>query len=321
MSVESKRTIYVYEYLFKYTDQEHPLTMPRILAMLTNDGMKCDRRSVYASISELQGANIPIHYRRKLPNGYYMNHEFTPAEITILRDAVDQSVSLSRKESQQLHKKLCALLSENEQKQLQKTTSSRKYFDENHTLCNISIILEAIHNQHPISFKYFDYDTKKHKKFRKHGRRYIGDPYAVVSDKNRYYCIIYNKKYDNHNIYRIDKMDRIEINEKEEINPVPFSLDDFIENTFGMYHGDKAISIGLRCKNKLLSQIYDEFLDNVIISDSDEEMFTCYIKAPITPTLCGWIIQYQDELEVIQPQELKDALVRIASDLIQRYNP
>ncbi len=57
-------------------------------------------------------------------------------------------------------------------------------------------IERAINDNKQISFKYFDYDEKHNKLYRKNGKRYYANPIIMVWNKDNYYMLCFNNGHD-----------------------------------------------------------------------------------------------------------------------------
>ena len=64
------RVLALYHLLYQYTDDNHKLTMPKLLELLEHEGYPCDRRSVYSDLDALRHAGMEIEYTRGANGGY-----------------------------------------------------------------------------------------------------------------------------------------------------------------------------------------------------------------------------------------------------------
>ncbi len=314
----TKRTIAILQYLKHHTDENHPITMPDLLAHLESIHLPCKRRSAYASMDCLKEEGLPIHYRRKRPNGYYYQHEFSKAEIMVLLDDVNDSPSLSFEETNQLTTKLKHLLPSTQANNLPPSPTPFFKTENAHVLSNIEILLDAISTSSYVSLFYFDYDHTKTKVYRHNKLNYHLRPYAIISQQNRYYCVVQHMNGDLRN-FRIDKMDHIKKLEKT-FDPIQFQLDDYLEQNFGMYKAN-ATTITAIIDESLLPVLYDRFGFNIIISNINEQAKTLTVnfKASISPTLVGYLLQFYDKITILKPQTLIDDFKQIATQIQNTY--
>ena len=76
------------------TDENHLLNVPQLVRLLEQQGILCERKSVYSDIDALNALGYEIWLRRGRGGGYYMaSRMFDLAELKLLVDAV-QALSL-----------------------------------------------------------------------------------------------------------------------------------------------------------------------------------------------------------------------------------
>ena len=71
---------------------------------------------------------------------------------------------------------------------------------------NIDKLHAAIAGRRSVSFKYFEYNVKKERVFRREGRRYDVSPAGLIWDSENYYLAGYDHKHREMRHYRVDKM-------------------------------------------------------------------------------------------------------------------
>ena len=84
------KLLYLARLLFEESDEEHPLSMERILAYLSEQGINAERKSVYDDIEQLRLFGMDIIGARggDVGYGYYVGaREFELAELKLLADA------------------------------------------------------------------------------------------------------------------------------------------------------------------------------------------------------------------------------------------
>ena len=317
MATESDRTIAVYQILKSQSDKEHPISMPDLLSLLEERKIPCARRAVYASINALIEQGCKIVYQRKNPQGYYLEHLFTCSELTILTDAIEQSVSLSKEESLLLREKLIQEVSIYEQAKIPLPSMPSNKPKQGNVVNQIDLLLEAIASHRSVSFTYFDLNVKKEKVYRRDGQAYVLDPYAIVSSNNRFYCVFYSTKHQNFANYRIDKMDDLKL-DQEISNPVYFDLEQWRSSSFLMYAGQTTTVTG-EFALSLLPVVMDQFGEDIILSAIDDKTFEASIKTSLSPTFLAWLMQFYDRIVIKKPQTLVDELLKMAETIQHTY--
>ena len=303
------------DYLRKNTDDEHFATMPQIQKYLDDSENSFDRRTIYRAIHVLSEHGYTIHFTKN--RGYWLENRFSPAEIYYLRNLTERSGALSETETKILSDKLSGLISESSNKILPSPVKNTVKTDNTQVLETMDCLLKAIARRNYVSFLYYDITITKKKSYRRQREKYKLVPYALLSNRGRFYCIMYAKEHKRFLNFRIDKMEDVSVLTEQE-DPVYFSLDDYIRSSFDMYHGDPQ-TITAEFDNSLSNYVFDQFGRDILISEANEKHFTASIQTSLTPTLVSWIIQFYDKIRIIHPQDLIDSLLDIARSIDNTY--
>lgn len=314
---KNRLPLIILKLLEEESSETHFLSTPYIQSYLFELGYDVTRQTIASYIKMINELYSPIHFVKKNnEQGYWIEHKFTPAEITFLRDSIQASSAISKKKSDEFIKKIDSLLSYDEQNQLPESIPANFKTDNQLVLSMIGQILLAIQHAHPIYFRYFDWDITKQKKYRKR-ETFYRIPYAVVSYDGKYYCVMYSTKHKGFANFRIDKMDNLEIS-KEVINPIHFNLKDWLQSSFQMYSG-KNETIIITFDLSMANIVFDQFGKDILIIKTSDQTFTAAIHSSITPTLISWLMMFYDKITVESPIELINQMKIIANDIIIKY--
>ena len=303
------KILYLYRILLERSDEEHSITMPEIISQLKLYGITAGRKALYEDIEALKTFGMDIVSERGHNAGYYVvNREFELPELKLLADAVSSSRFLTEKKSAELLKKLQQLTSVYEAKQIQRQVfiaDRVKAFNER-IYINVDTIHRAIAEQKKISFKYFDYDLKKQKKYRDGIR--TCSPYAFAWDDERYYLVAYYEKYNSISNFRVDRMENVEIlDDLAEKYPEGFKLSQYLNSTFSMFSGESE-EVKLKFDKSLIHPVIDRFGKNIIIAPDGENHFIVrvQIKTEHPEPFFGWLFQFGTKVQIVEPCELKE---------------
>lgn len=304
--------------LLEQSDETHLLSMTDLRAFCDYSNHPADRRTVYKAISGLKEANVPIFFVRKNgKQGYYIKHAFTNAEALFLMNACEESSSLSISETEKLLHKIQALMPEKKISQLPQLAKNPTKTEQSTLLKDMERLLPAIAHNYYVEFRYFDLTVTKKKKYRRENQKYRLVPYALVSADGRYYVVFYSEKHQSFANYRLDKMDAITITD-EPSEGIPFSLQDHMRTSFRMYHGNPQ-TVTATFDNSMASLVFDQFGDDIVISQVDEQSFTASIRTAVTPTLVSWFLQFYDKVIIKKPVSLIQEYQKIAQQIMQTY--
>lgn len=303
------KILYLYKILLEHTDEEHSISMPEIISQLELYGITAARKALYEDIEALKVFGLDIVSERGVNAGYrVVSRDFELPELKLLADAVSSSRFLTEKKSSELLKKLERLTSVYEAKQIQRQVfiaDRVKAFNERIYL-NVDAIHKAIAERKKISFRYFDYDLRKRKKYREGIR--TCSPYALTWDDERYYLVAHYEKYDSISNFRVDRMENVEVlDEPARKYPDGFKLSDYLNSTFSMFSGESE-EVKLRFEKSLINAVVDRFGKNVTAAPDGEEHFTVrvQIKTEQPEPFFGWLFQFGTKVEILEPCELKE---------------
>ncbi len=308
------KILYLYKILLERTDEEHYITMPEIISQLSLYGITAARKTLYEDIEALKVFGLDIVSGRGTNAGYQVvSRDFELPELKLLADAVSSSRFLTEKKSSELLKKLEKLTSIYEAKQIQRQVfiADRVKSGNERIYMNVDAVHRAIAEQKKISFKYFDYDINKKKRYRQGIR--TCSPYALTWDDERYYLVAYYEKYDSISNFRVDRMENVEIlPESAQKYPSGFNLSSYLNSTFSMFSGESE-EVKLCFEQSLINAVIDRFGKNVSIFPDDDEHFTVrvQIKTEHPEPFFGWLFQFGTKVKIIAPFTLKEKYIEM----------
>ena len=164
-SKQKLKLLYLIQIFDEYTDEEHGITMSEIIKKLDDNGIKAERKSIYDDIEQLGTVGYEIVTEKLNRETVYktVTRKFDVSELKMLVDVVQASKFISKKDSEELIKKLEGFTSKYEAKKLQrqvyvanrvKAISKSGYY-------NIDAIHDAIYENKQIAFDYYMWNTKK----------------------------------------------------------------------------------------------------------------------------------------------------------------
>lgn len=309
------KLLYLIDILNKKTSETNPINANELIDELGKYKITCERKAIYDDINVLRQYGYDIIYS---PNkGYFMGQRsFELSEIKIISDALNNASFLTSSKTLSIVDKLCNDQNINDTLLIKSNLVNYHKKTNDATIYHIDIIFDAINTNSTIEFKYFDYTISSQKKYRKSSYSYFLDPYALVWNDSNYYLVGYNQKHNAFINYRVDKMDQIKISTK--FDKKSFDLDAYINTTFNMYQGN-IDTITLSCQNNLSNVMFDKFKDNMIVTNITKDYFTINIKAQISPTFIGWLIQFKDQIKILEPASLVQELLSYSETIIKLY--
>ncbi|GHU95713.1 transcriptional regulator [Clostridia bacterium] len=323
LSNQKMKPLYLARILLEGTDDGHILTAQELCDALAAYDISASRQSIYGDIEALRLSGLDITLVPGKNGGYFIaKRDFELPELKLLVDAVQSSRLITGKKSRELIDKLSKLTSSAQAKQLNRqvwVNGRAKALNET-VYYSIDTIHEAINDGKKISFKYFDYNVKKKRVYRKNGETYIRTPVAMCWNDDNYYLVAFSPKYeDSLTTFRVDRIAGVEILDEaaDVFDRKKFSIADYIKRTFGMYSGE-VVSAKLAFDESLVSVVLDHFGNNTTLLEIGGGRFAIDAEVSTSPVFLGWIFQFGRKAEILEPDSLRSAmreLVMTAKDI------
>jgi len=306
-----------------YSDEEHPLSATELIGHLLRYGITAERRTIYDDIEQLQRFGVPIEQVKGHTAGYYIaERPFELAELKVLVDAVSSSRHLSTKRSERLIRRISSLGSVHQAKQLNRQVSCyRLPKTPNETVIYIVDALNtALDQQKQISFRYFDYDAKLQRVYRKEGQSYVRSPIGLTWSDDCHYLIAYSSKYAGFAHFRIDRMSDVVVLENRAERPPQgkSNLAEYGGTIFGMYGGE-AIQVTLSFDPSLINNILDRFGYKVRMQREANGWVTVNARIVPSPTFYAWLVQFGNRARIIKPKVCQEGLQSLVSEVSGIY--
>ena len=307
--------------LLEQTDETHRLSVNDIISKLAALDIKAERKTIYHDISTLKDFGLDIVLEKTKSYGYYIaSRDFELPELKLLADAVQSSKFITERKTMQLIKKLEGLMSRHDAGKLRRQVyvQNRVKSMNESIYYSVDALHEAISEDKKISFKYFTYDVQKNRVFRREGELYTVSPAALTWNEENYYLIAHSDERKAIAHFRVDRMSSVKkLPERRDAAAKEFKLAEYSKKVFGMFSGEEA-DVKLRVNNKLISGVIDRFGKEVIMIPDGENHFIIRVRVVLSPIFYGWLFQFGDLCEVLEPQSLKSELIQRAEDFLKQ---
>lgn len=329
MQTSKLKTLFIYKFLETYSDENNPISTTELINMLSNKGLKCERKSIYADIDALKEMGCDIISVTSPKRGFVMaTRKFELPEVRLLIDAVTSAGFITPNKTKALVEKLESLVSYYQAKNLtsQVYCESENKCDNEEIYYVIDSLDDAINKNKKVKFTYKrrNIDKLNQKSFT--SKTFLVSPYALIWKEDHYYLICNNSKYDNLMNLRLDRMSKIEILDEDcrDVSEVSeykngFNSADYSSKMFNMFSGDNS-EVTLVCDLELREEIMDRFGSKVPLIAVDIDHFETKINAAISDGLVSWIMQYGNKIKVKSPNYLIDMVKDKAQSILEQYS-
>ena len=309
----------------KETDDQHGVTMARILEYLAAHDVTAERKSIYDDIRLLQlyGIDIVGPQNREYA---LASREFELAELKMMIDSIQASKFLSEAKTKELIKKLENHCSIYEAQTLQRTVITTNRVKNMNTSIhrNVDTIHAAMSNDSQIQFQYFDYDLNKQRKYRKNGGKYTVSPFAMIYADDNYYLLAFDaqSRTSKFKHYRVDKMERVETTGAERMGKEEFEkidLSSYTKYTFSMFGGE-IVNVTMRFANHMLGAVMDRFGKDVMVRKEDDRHFLVTVPVAVSQQFFGWVFGLGNQVQIVEPEEVRKKMKKALAEQAALYN-
>ena len=289
--------------LLERSDEEHPVSRQEMQEELERWGLSAERKSIYDDMEQLAELGLDVHSRKGRGGGWYIGQrEFELAELKLLVDAVQSSRFLTRRKSEALIHKLEGLTSVYQARQLQRQVYvDRRVKTMNESIFyNVDKLQGAIAANRVVTFRYFEYNARRERVFRREGARYRLTPYGLIWDSENYYLAGWDELRKEVRHYRVDKMADISLTGLKGHPQGEWTAEGYARKHFGMFSGTPC-RLKLRCEDRMAGVVIDRFGLDVSLIPDGEGYFTASVDLVASPPLWGWLFGLGMGVEVLGP--------------------
>lgn len=311
--------------MMEKTDEEHFITMPEIIKALEAFDVTADRKSIYNDLRDLEQLGIEVE-GEPIGNRYHyhvVSRTFELPELKLLVDAIQSSKFITERKSNALIRKLEKLVSKYDAQKLQRQVyvSGRIKTMNESIYYSVDTIHNAISENKQIRFQYFQWNVKKEMELRHGGAYYQISPWGLSWDDENYYLIGYDAEVGQIRHYRVDKMLRIGLTEKEREGREHFTklnMAEYAKKSFGMF-GGQEMRVKLLVENRLASVIIDRFGKDVMMVPADEGHFTVGVDVRVSGPFLAWVISLGEGVKILGPDEVVERMREEIQRLANQY--
>lgn len=319
----------VFQYLLKYTDENHVAPASDIVAFLEECGLNAERRSIYEDIKEInlislmmendctldearkmldeEGEENIVVYDPHRKGFYVRQRHFDLNDIRLLAECVYSAKFVTEGQAKRLVDVVCDFVSEHQAEQIKHNAflTDRVKTNNRSVLNNIAVINDAMsrrldgrsHRPEKISFKYLKHiigDISQQVERRK-GEKYVVSPYQLLISDGNYYLLAYVNEKQKMRTYRIDRMKEVTLTGEPREGDDEFAKMDvrtYAQRVFGMYGGTQK-RVTIQFINLLLDTAVERFgTKDVQYSKVDDKHFKVTANVEISDQFYGWLLGF-----------------------------
>ena len=314
------RLLALRDYLYKYTDEQHPVSTQELIDEMTRQGYPGNRKTIKDDIDVLNKFGMDIITNVSRGNSFYMaSREFEIPELKLLVDAVSSSRFISAARSEQLIGKLTAMASEYEKEQITPRifTKDRIKANNPHLYYVVDMLIRAVQNKKRVRFQYGEFDADKHKVLKNDGEIYINSPYGCLWNDDFYYLVGYSEKHEKVVTFRVDRIVDLEILDEDIIpEPADFDMSDYAKIVIEMFDGEPQ-EVELLCDNELMKSVIDKFGEDIKTERVSDEQFKATLNVSTSKTFYAGGFRFAGQMKILSPDKVKEEYMEMARKVLE----
>lgn len=317
------KLLYLRDILLRYTNETETLTRQDIEGMLAELGISECRKAFAGDIEALRQYGMNIRSTTGCQAAYQlMSRDFELAELKLLADVVSSSQFLTYEQSADLLHKIEGLCCDRDAKQIRRNVfvPGRIKQPNKGVLDNVDTIHKAISSpgeKFKISFKYFEYDMNRRRKYRDNTRTCT--PYSLVWDRDHYYLVAWNDHRECYSNYRVDRMDCVQITNIP-ARPLDhdFDLAEYVMAHISMFSGEET-EVKLYCDKSVVNAVLDRFgTEARIVPAKDGEHFKLFASVAVQPPFYAWLFQFGGKIVIQSPDWVRLEYIDMLKNVLDK---
>lgn len=306
------RILYLYAYLIKHTDMDHPLSTNQLIKVLQDEfDMHVGRNTIGDDLAVMKDCDMHVDFHDSTQNLYYFDGQtYEVAELKLLIDAISSSKFITQRKSDELIAKLLTLTNEHTAAMLRRhvNVSGRVKADNEKGYYIVDAINTAIDTKRKIRFFYTDFDINKVRYISNNGQPYTLSPYSLTWDGDYYYVRGFCDERQEMRNFRIDRIHTAPdiLNEIAVMPPEDYDPAKYRKEVFRMYDTDEPEEVLLRCKASVMKAVIDNFGLDVNTTPISDDVFEARVTVCTSPTFYRWVFGFGESIRIVGPDHILD---------------
>lgn len=186
---------------------------------------------------------------------------------------------------------------------------------------NVGHINAVIDEDVSVRFKYFDYDVKMERVFRRKGGWYEVSPLLLVYSDDNYYLVGCDHKDDKVRNFRVDRMAHLNGTGHPRMDKELFIKEElglYQRYSFNMYNGTVE-EVTMRFRNNMMNAVVDKFGRQNFVNPVDKDHFEITVPVAVSPQFFGWVFGLGNYVTIVGPKWVKEKMVEALEKVRKRY--
>ena len=324
------RLVHVLKYILENCDEEYPaFSATNIQEALAAEeiNINADRRAIYtdiAAIRDVLGLDI-----EGTPSGKFRlkTRPFQYDDLCMIAECIYAAKFISDDYARRLIETLGMFGSSLQADKLMEEVflCQRVKTGQKDVLAVIRDLRKAIKEKKKIQFKYLhrEIDDVTKEVVRNRGRRFTVSPYKLMISDGNYYLLAYSEQARDMRLFRVDKIQKVEILQILRTGQHVFDkmdLSTYTKRVFFMNPGDQQ-KVSLRFERRLLDSVVERLgaEGDIIYRPDGPDHFVVNADIEISNQFFGWLSSFGAKAKIMYPQSLAEEYTAHLQEIIQQH--
>lgn len=147
------------------------------------------------------------------------------------------------------------------------------------------------------------------------------NPLGLVYKRGVWYLVAQNPDVDEYRTFRVDQILEVSLSNVQFDYPESFSLDEHIGSSWGVYTNDRVEIVRLKFSSRVASRVRSlrYHRSQELIEELADGSVIIGLEVCGLIELKSWLLQWGNEVEVLEPISLRDEVVKSAKEIIALY--
>ena len=179
---------------------------------------------------------------------------------------------------------------------------------------HLATLLDAIKNKNPVKLKYKKFSESKSSTYSLH-------PYLLKEYRNRWYLLGWDLAKESVRTFGCDRLEEVEVESNSSFSEINFNSEEYFKHAFGITVIDDypPVDVKFTCSHILANYLKTQPLHSSQKLTQNGEEFIVQMKVLITFELLQWLQGLSSEIQVLEPQILKEKLAEILKYAAAKY--
>jgi len=284
-----------------------------------------DRKTVQRNIDNMRDLGAPIEYDKKRRGYYYTepNYFFPSIQLTqsdVFAFVVNEQILKQYQDApyyQQIKQAIEKIIQFIPDKLASEEMASVFSFQSPPSSPvnkqHFQILQDAAYQERQVKIKYHSQHTD-------HANERIVDPYAIRNQQGAWYLIGYCHNRNQVRIFALNRILSITPTEVDFYKPTNFDIEEFLKESFSIYRDDKTYHIKLKFSPYQARWIRErQWHKTQQLTKLNDGSLILEMDVQGLDEVKRWVMQYGGEVEVVEPVNLREEIIKELKKMVQQY--